>query len=243
MACLMCGCEKFNRVTNVDEPTVVKCLSCNFVYTIPLPDESSVRDLYENWTDAGDQFQPRGGLGRRLKYRLFANSIKKYFPKHQLIKLLEIGCGQGDLQRAIKHDERIKGVGLDLDKSALNYARSLDLDVREGTLEEQNFLSKTYDCVVAIHVIEHLYNPIKTLSEIYRILTQGGIFIAIVPCVTHIKARINGKRWKYYHAPGHLWHFSPETFRLLLSKVNLQPVSMFSFYNRAHLKTIAKKID
>ncbi|MEE9517500.1 MAG: class I SAM-dependent methyltransferase, partial [Candidatus Adiutricales bacterium] len=89
-------------------------------------------------------------MGRRLKYRLFANSIKKHFPKHQLINLLEIGCGQGDLQRAIKHDERIKGVGLDLDKSALNYARSLDLDVREGTLEEQNFLSKTYDCVVAI---------------------------------------------------------------------------------------------
>src|SRR3989338_2350990 len=115
------------------------------------------------------------------------------------------------------------------------------LNVLEGILESHNFSSGSFDVVVALHVIEHLHDPIRTLTEINRLLSEGGMLITIVPCVTHIKARLAGIKWKYFGPPSHLWYFSPRTFALLLEKTGFAPVYSSCFYNRAHLKTIARK--
>jgi ubiquinone/menaquinone biosynthesis C-methylase UbiE len=131
--------------------------------------------------------------------------------------------------------------GIDLDEAPLEYARNRGLDVLKGTLESQKFPDEKFDAIVAIHVIEHLHNPITTLAEINRILSRGGILFSIVPCVTHIKARLSGINWKYYGPPGHLWYFSPNTFSLLLQKTGFISIYSSCFYNRAHLTSIAKK--
>ena len=238
MTCILCGSNESRKVVKIENYTVVKCISCQFVYTVPLPDEEEIIKIYKNSSAA---FRPGGGLGRRLKYRFFAKRIKSYFPKHKHIKLLEIGCNQGDFLEAVNYDEKFSAIGIDLDNAALQYAKSLHLDVLDGTLENQNFPDEIFDCVVALHVVEHLHNPVRTLAEIHRVLADGGIFVSIVPCVTHIKARIKGIKWKYYGPPGHLWYFSPKTFRLLLNKTGFNPIRVSCFYDKAHLKAIAKK--
>jgi len=181
---------------------------------------------------------------RNIKHRLFAETnIKKYLKGIEEIKLLEIGCNQGDFLNSIKGDTSFSTLGIDIDKGALAYAeKRLGLNVKYGTLESLKFDDNSFNCILASHVIEHLIDPISTLQEIHRILNPGGLFIAMVPCVSHIKAIMHGAKWKYYGPPGHLWYFSRKTFALYLKKFNFEILFSSCFYHRAHLKAIARKI-
>ena len=43
-----------------------------------------------------------------------------------------------------------------------------------GDLHDTNIPDNSYDCVLATEVLEHLYDPQKAMTEIYRILKPGG---------------------------------------------------------------------
>ena len=240
MPCILCGVDRYAEIGEKGEFTIVKCADCELVYTIPIPAESKLIKLYNSWSR--HDLNPAQSLSRRLKYRYTTSKIKKYFPRDKQIRLLEIGCSKGHLLDAVKTDKQIIATGIDLDEPSLDYAKSKGHKVFMGTVEALKFPDESFDAIVAIHVMEHLYNPVKTLAEIKRILSGGGILFSIVPCVTHIKARVAGIKWKYYSPPGHLWYFSPKTFSLLLQKAGFISVYSSCFYNRAHLKSVAKKL-
>lgn len=238
MACILCATDGFSELGEKRGFTIVKCAGCGFVYTTPLPCE---QELIKATQKKASNFKPHVSISRKIRYRFFASRIKRLFPHHNRIRLLEIGCNHGNFLSVLKSDRKFVATGIDLNSAALQYAKSHGLDVLEGTLESHNFSGKSFDVVVALHVIEHLHDPLRTLTEINRLLSEGGMLITIVPCVTHIKARLAGIKWKYFGPPSHLWYFSPKTFALLLEKTGFTPVFSSCFYNRAHLKTIAKK--
>jgi ubiquinone/menaquinone biosynthesis C-methylase UbiE len=45
------------------------------------------------------------------------------------------------------------------------------------------FSDNSYDLVFLIEVLEHVHNPQKALSEIYRVLKPGGTLIFSVPFI------------------------------------------------------------
>ena len=238
MACILCATDSFSKIGEKRGFTIVKCTGCGFVYTTPLPREE---ELIKATQKKASNFKPHVSISRKIRYHFFASRIKRLFPQHDRIRLLEIGCNHGNFLSAIKSDKKFVATGIDLNSAALQYAKSQGLNVLEGTLESHNFSGGSFDVVVALHVIEHLHDPLRTLTEINRLLSEGGMLITIVPCVIHIKARLAGIKWKYFGPPSHLWYFSPKTFALLLEKTGFAPVYSSCFYNRAHLKTIARK--
>lgn len=240
MTCILCAANGYVEIGKKRGYTIVKCAGCGFVYTTPLPAEKELITLTKK---KSAYFKPHASISRTIRYRLFASSIKRLFPRNKRIRLLEVGCNHGNFLSVIKPDPNFTATGIDLNSAALEYARGKGLDVFDGTLESQKFQSGSFDVVVALHVIEHFHDPVGTLSEIHRILSEGGMFISIVPCVTHIKARLAGIKWKYFGPPSHLWYFSAGTFNMLLEKTGFAPTFSSSFYNRAHLKTIAKRVN
>ncbi|MBI5235758.1 MAG: class I SAM-dependent methyltransferase [Deltaproteobacteria bacterium] len=238
MACILCSANGYAEIGDKRGYTIVKCVGCGFVYTTPLPAEDELATLTKK---KSSNFKPHVSISRTIRYRFFASSVKRLFPKNKKIRLLEVGCNHGNFLDVIKKDANFAATGIDLNPAALEYARGRGLDARDGTLESHNFPSGSFDVVVALHVIEHFHDPVRTLSEMNRVLSEGGLLISIVPCVTHIKARLAGINWKYFGPPSHLWYFSPATFAMLLEKTGFTPTFSSSFYNRAHLKTIAKK--
>lgn len=241
MKCILCNSDGYELICKKGIYSIVKCNECGFVYTIPLPPLDEIIAKYSKKNAYGNEnepFVPAGGTGRRLRYRLLLKWIEKFSKPG---RLLEIGCSQGDLMSAASKNKNWDAMGIDLSSRHLNYTKASGFNVSQGTLEDHRFEDASFDVVVALHVLEHLHDPISTMSEIKRILKPGGVTLIVVPCVSHIKARLAGAKWKYFGPPGHLWYFSPKTFKLLLGKTGFNLRFSSCFYNRAHLKIVAEK--
>jgi 2-polyprenyl-3-methyl-5-hydroxy-6-metoxy-1,4-benzoquinol methylase len=90
-------------------------------------------------------------------------------------KLLDVGCGEGtfmDLAQG-KFDHVF---GIDLSLKALKKARSKDFRVIKNNLNNEgiSFQNDTFDTVTCLDVIEHVFDPVRLLFEINRVLKKGG---------------------------------------------------------------------
>ena len=48
-----------------------------------------------------------------------------------------------------------------------------------------------YDCVIAVEVLEHLEDPQVFIDEVYRVLSDKGVFVLTVPFIFHMHADPN----------------------------------------------------
>jgi SAM-dependent methyltransferase len=53
--------------------------------------------------------------------------------------------------------------------------------VRNENLENQTFEDETFDIVISLDVMEHVYYPDRVISEIHRTLKPGGVYICTFP--------------------------------------------------------------
>jgi SAM-dependent methyltransferase len=103
-------------------------------------------------------------------------------------RVLEAGCGIGNLTTALLDRERI--VALDVEPS---YVRRLDqryghlenFSTVRGDLEDPDLFAKLedeqFDTVVCVNVLEHLDRPDVALAGFHRVLGSGGRVLILVP--------------------------------------------------------------
>ncbi len=53
--------------------------------------------------------------------------------------------------------------------------------LRNENLENQTFVDETFDIVVTLDVMEHVFHPAKAYQEIFRTLCPGGLYIHTFP--------------------------------------------------------------
>jgi len=104
---------------------------------------------------------------------------EKFAPK----KILDVGCGRGDLVVEFsKLGVEIYGIDI-LEKSI---TRSFREEIKDkvciADAERLPFKQGSFDLVIAHHVIEHLHNPELFIREAHRVLRKGGV----VFCITTI---------------------------------------------------------
>ena len=118
----------------------------------------------------------------KFNHEYVVNSRPKNFKN-----VLEIGAGDGEHLRYEKLSK----------KKLQNY---FAMDIRQNMLSKLNkefegvnsykgdcqkktsFKSNFFDRVIAIHVLEHLPNLPKALSEINRVIKKNGILQIVIPC-------------------------------------------------------------
>jgi SAM-dependent methyltransferase len=74
---------------------------------------------------------------------------------------------------------------------------------------------KSYDHVVTMNVLEHIFEYQNVFSEVSRVLKAGGLFISTVPFIHHI-----------HGSPDDYHRYTESTFRKLAAKYNFDMVSI-----------------
>ncbi len=106
-------------------------------------------------------------------------------------KVLDVGAGMGEFASILK-DRGLQVVCTDGAEHCYEHLLTLGFQSYLSDLETEKlpFPNESFDLVVSIEVIEHLWNTGQYLSEIQRVLKPGGYFICTTPNYNNWKFRM-----------------------------------------------------
>ena len=207
-SCNICNSTGFNGYLNFKDKKVVICKNCKTFRTFPYPDA--------NYSE--HEFYCEHYLENEKLYRGFARGMvgiaQRYKNKG---RLLDIGCSVGFV---LDESKKIgfEGEGLELNKKAVDIARSKGFEVKCCDLDKAGYQENNFDVVVLNHILEHIVEPNIFLQEIKRIFKREGILIIGVPNHASLVAGIYRTRWYGWGLPEHIWHFDKKSLAGLLER-------------------------
>ena len=201
------------------------CSEDGLLYLSPAPSPSDISAMYEERTQFGDGegYHYRGEQAVSvLEYTTSCLlSIFRFtgWDTGERIRVLEVGAGLGWMCRAAKITNHTNHtVAQDLTSEAVDECRWVDRYV-VGPLPGNPAVAAEgpFNLASMTHVIEHLVDPVETLTAIAEQLMPGGIIFVSAP---HRPVGWDSQRdlarfkaWSYHHTPAHLQYFSRESFR------------------------------
>lgn len=136
-------------------------------------------ELYENYFDHRRVDSPTGEVKPLPPY------LEAQLPANLDARILDIGCGHGDILRALKLKGYANVQGVDVSPDAVQECQKLGLDVgRIDDIEALRPNAGKYDLVIMTHVLEHIpkAKAIATAKHVRDVLlTEAGAYYLAVP--------------------------------------------------------------
>jgi len=136
----------------------------------------------------------------------------------------DFGCGSGDFLSLVKpYCENVLGIELQQ-----NYVDLLNSNGITCTNDLANVENKSLDIIVSFHVIEHLPNPLNTLSELISKIVSGGQILIEVPHANDfLLSTVCCDEFKQFTLwSQHMVLHTRETLRKTLEYVGLQDIQI-----------------
>jgi 2-polyprenyl-3-methyl-5-hydroxy-6-metoxy-1,4-benzoquinol methylase len=168
--------------------------------------------------------------------------IKPFLVKS--MQILDFGCGQGAFsQRLIDAGMMVDACDIDTDQIIAPVQNKYRLDLNTADISKS--ITKKYDAVVAVEIIEHLHNPWKYLNDCISVLKDDGIIVLSTPNISAFPSRLRffmrGSLIAYEKTDLAHGHITPLSFVQLenmfdhfkldiLKKGNAGPIPIFHFF-------------
>ena len=132
--------------------------------------------------------------------RFYAALIMRY---RRSGRLLEIGCGLGDVLRRLEND--FETYGIELSEYAVARARENcpRTQVSVAAAEDVAALPGPFDVIASFHVVEHLQDPAEILKLWASCTRPGAMMVLATPNPEAPFAKKKGDRW-HGHIPSHI---------------------------------------
>ena len=186
------------------------------------------------------------------------------------IKVLDVGCGEGTVGKMLKEKLRhnVSITGLDISATALQMAAAFYDQVAEFDADadslNQILDGEKFDYIIAMEMLEHLFNPRRALEQFKMALAEEGSLIASVPNMVHWRYRLQYLRGRLpgentlYELGEHLQNFTYFSFKKLIETIGysiaevdghfqmplgrLMPRSLFRFLGKTFPNLFAYQI-
>jgi SAM-dependent methyltransferase len=181
-----------------------------------------VGSYYEDyWSEEG--FRPCGEPTTHLR-----GLIETHVPAGS--RVLDLGCGDGGRAGTTLLERGCEYIGVDVSEKAIRLARDRGLDARiidDGA--PLPFDAGSFEAVLAIEVLEHLFLPHLAVAEAHRVLKPHGVFVLSVPNVAYWRRRLDLAAFGRWNPFGdtlsveqpwrdpHIRFFNPASMRRLLA--------------------------
>ena len=218
---------------------VWQCNACTARFTQDVPEQDAIGAYYasENYISHSDT---KEGFINKLYHAVRRKTLAS---KMQLIQtetgkqrgnILDVGCGTG----AFLHTMQQAGwnsTGLEPDETARAKAGSLYQVNTLPSPEIFNLTPGSFDAITMWHVLEHVHQLHEYVAQLKKLLTEKGKLFIAVPNYTSNDAQVYKENWAAYDVPRHLYHFSPQSMKILMKMHGLQvnkmkPMWFDSFY-------------
>lgn len=160
---------------------------------------------------------------RLMEYwRFFASNIKN----NQ--RILDIGCGYGQLARKIAQERKAEITGIDIDPANIAKAKRINEHPRVtylvGDATKHRF-TEEFDTIVLSNVLEHIEKRVVFLKRIKRLAPTILIRVPMVDrdWLTLYKKEVGAD---YRLDPTHYTEFTEETFRKEIAQAGLRVESL-----------------
>ncbi len=90
-------------------------------------------------------------------------------------KVLDLGCGEGDLLDYLKTKKAVSGTGIECVESKVAHAIEKGLSVLHGDINEeiQDYADNTFDYVILSQTLQQVYEPSTCIRSHRRIGRKG----------------------------------------------------------------------
>ena len=102
-------------------------------------------------------------------------------------RVLDAGCGRGQLAERIARELRASVIGLDQSERMVELTRARGVDAVVADVQELPFVDAEFDCAVAAWMLYHVPDVERALAELARVLRPGGRLVAVTNGVAHMR--------------------------------------------------------
>ena len=146
--------------------------------------KKQVEQMFDNISGNYDGLNRVISFGIDLKWRRkVIEMVKKTNPKY----ILDVATGTGDLAIAMADSDAEKIIGLDISAGMLQVGKdkiqkkelNTRIEMVQADSENLPYPDHTFDAITVAFGVRNFENLEKGLSEIYRVLSPGGIFVVL----------------------------------------------------------------
>ncbi|KAA3606257.1 MAG: class I SAM-dependent methyltransferase [Calditrichaeota bacterium] len=246
MECRICQNDKKNKSYKVremmygfkDEFEYFQCSDCDCLQILNYPKNmdkyysdnyyskiqknNGIKKIILNLRDKYS-FYRKGLLGKILNEKfpnlaLESLSFLDKKPNSKELKIVDIGCGAGNLLFTLREFGFENTLGVDpFISKEINYENGLK--IVKGELSETK---DKWDIVMFHHSFEHIPFQIKTLKNAKNLLTENGLCLIRIPVVSSYAWENYGVNWVQLDAPRHFYLHSIKSMEVLAKQCGMR---------------------
>lgn len=188
---------------------IYSCKNCSLLFVYPRPSPQNLMEIYSpDYFCRGSKYLIEGDMAAMElpdPNDLFKVELLRRYKAGSSV--LDVGCATGGFLKCAEQ-AGYQVMGVEVSAFAAQKAATKGLKIMNCDLPAAGLPTGQYDAVTLWDVIEHLDNPLPTLTEVYRLLRPGGVLFLTTGDAGSRWAKIAGRYWQLLTPPQHLYFYN-----------------------------------
>lgn len=217
-SCLLCASSVLEKLAPYHEVGLVKCNSCNFVFSERVPTMETLIDYYSNNYERTSYLSP-------ITIKRYNELLDGFEAFRKTGKILDVGAGYGFFLE-VARDRGWEVHGTELTEEAVEHCRTKGITMFKGEFHDLDLDPEAYDVIVSIEVIEHINTPIQFVETAKKVLRKDGLFYLTTPNFNSILRYRLKEQYNVIEYPNHLCYYTSKTLSKLFTEHGFEPLNM-----------------